>query len=299
MRPRLLRAAAADQSAAARRPAARRAVLLLARRVAEPGAGVRRARRRAVAARRAPPVRPRCSASPPGRSSRWRGGGRHRLAGLPARAGAPAELRHPALQRPARGARAGRGVPARRRAGPVRVDRGDLGAQHVRAGVGEQGFPGVAVLALLGATLAIGGANALAARDTYGIGSAALLGAWCGLLANSAFVDTLHWRHLWIVAGLIWAGAMRGGRGASLGPSGKCASIPVERADGRRSRRCRRRSARRRAPAASRPATTSPSSVASLGESRSRRQTTITASAQRATSWPSTGPSSGGPSTTT
>ena len=33
---------------------------------------------------------------------------------------------------------------------------------------------------------------------------AALLAAWCGLLANSAFIDTLHWRHLWIVAGLIY-----------------------------------------------------------------------------------------------
>ena len=42
-------------------------------------------------------------------------------------------------------------------------------------------------------------------RDTYGIGSAALLAAWCGLLANSVFIDTLHWRHLWLVAGLIWA----------------------------------------------------------------------------------------------
>jgi hypothetical protein len=45
--------------------------------------------------------------------------------------------------------------------------------------------------------------------DTYGISAAALLAAWCGLVANSFFVDTLHWRHLWLVAGLIWAGAMR------------------------------------------------------------------------------------------
>jgi len=37
------------------------------------------------------------------------------------------------------------------------------------------------------------------------IGSTALLAAWCGILANSVFVDTLHWRHLWLVAGLIWA----------------------------------------------------------------------------------------------
>ena len=38
-----------------------------------------------------------------------------------------------------------------------------------------------------------------------GIGSTALLAAWAGILANSVFVDTLHWRHLWLVAGLIWA----------------------------------------------------------------------------------------------
>ena len=36
-----------------------------------------------------------------------------------------------------------------------------------------------------------------------------MLGAWCGLLVNSLVIDTLHWRHLWIVAALIWAGSMR------------------------------------------------------------------------------------------
>ena len=76
--------------------------------------------------------------------------------------------------------------------------------------IGEEGILGaVTLLAFLGATFLMAARNAVAGRDTYGIGSAALLGAWCGLLANSAFVDTLHWRHLWIVAGLIWAGAMR------------------------------------------------------------------------------------------
>jgi hypothetical protein len=39
--------------------------------------------------------------------------------------------------------------------------------------------------------------------------AAALLGAWCGLLVNGAFVDTLHWRHLWLVAALIWVAAFR------------------------------------------------------------------------------------------
>jgi O-antigen ligase len=76
--------------------------------------------------------------------------------------------------------------------------------------LGEQGFPGLLVLlALLVFTLAAGLRNAILGRGTYGIGSVALLGAWCGLLVNSFVVDTLHWRHLWIVAALIWAGAMR------------------------------------------------------------------------------------------
>ncbi len=79
--------------------------------------------------------------------------------------------------------------------------------------VGEQGFLGVLVLvALLGFTLGAAVRNAARGRDTHGIGSAALVAAWCGLLANSAFIDTLHWRHLWLVAGLIWAGTMLGTR---------------------------------------------------------------------------------------
>jgi O-antigen ligase len=80
---------------------------------------------------------------------------------------------------------------------------------YVRA-LAEQGVLGLAtILALIVATLVFAGRNAVIGHDTYGIGSAALLGAWCGLVANSAFVDTLHWRHLWLVAALIWAGTMR------------------------------------------------------------------------------------------
>jgi O-antigen ligase len=78
---------------------------------------------------------------------------------------------------------------------------------YVRA-LSEQGLLGLlTLLALLLVTLSLALANAVAGRDTYGVGSAALLGAWCGLLANSFFVDTLHWRHLWLVAALIWAGS--------------------------------------------------------------------------------------------
>jgi hypothetical protein len=76
--------------------------------------------------------------------------------------------------------------------------------------VGEQGLPGLlALLVVLTSTLVVAVRNALAGRETYGIGSAALLGAWCGILANSLVVDTLHWRHVWIVAALIWAGWAR------------------------------------------------------------------------------------------
>ena len=88
--------------------------------------------------------------------------------------------------------------------------------------MGEQGLPGLlALLAILVSTLIVAARNALAGRDTYGIGSAALLGAWCGLLVNSLVVDTIHWRHLWIVAAFIWAGWARktarpGAKGVSI-----------------------------------------------------------------------------------
>jgi O-antigen ligase len=83
---------------------------------------------------------------------------------------------------------------------------------YVRA-LAEQGLFGLlTLLALLLVTLAFAARNAAAGRDTFGIGSAALLAAWCGLMANSLFVDTLHWRHLWLVAALIWAGSTLSGR---------------------------------------------------------------------------------------
>jgi O-antigen ligase len=74
----------------------------------------------------------------------------------------------------------------------------------------EQGLAGfVVILALMLATLGWAGRNAILGRDTYGIGSSALLGAWFGILLNGFFVDTLHWRHLWALAALIWAGSAR------------------------------------------------------------------------------------------
>jgi O-antigen ligase len=79
---------------------------------------------------------------------------------------------------------------------------------YVRA-FAEEGVAGLVLLGgLLLATLVVALRNVVLGRGTAGISSTALLAAWCGLLANSVFVDTLHWRHLWILAGLIWAGSM-------------------------------------------------------------------------------------------
>jgi hypothetical protein len=93
--------------------------------------------------------------------------------------------------------------------GPGQFERvSDLSAHstYVRA-LAEEGIAGgLLVFGLMLLTLGFAARNVAFGVDTYGIGSAGLLAAWCGLLANSFFVDTLHWRHLWVVAALIWAG---------------------------------------------------------------------------------------------
>jgi O-antigen ligase len=96
--------------------------------------------------------------------------------------------------------------------GPGQFERfSETGAHslYVRA-LAENGVLGAAsIIAVMFATLVLAARNAINGRSTFGVGSAALLGAWVGILANSAFVDTLHWRHLWVVAALIWVGAAR------------------------------------------------------------------------------------------
>lgn len=91
----------------------------------------------------------------------------------------------------------------------------------------EQGPLGLLLLAALWlGTLGLAARNAFRGRDTFGIGSAALLAAWCGMLVNSAVIDTLHWRHLWLVAALIWAGAARGAPSAGVfAPAASSGSI--------------------------------------------------------------------------
>jgi O-antigen ligase len=96
--------------------------------------------------------------------------------------------------------------------GPGQFERNAQIAAHsmyARA-LAEEGLPGlVTLLVLMLGTFYWAARNAVLGRDTYGIGSAALLGAWTGVLLNGFFVDTLHWRHLWLVAALIWAGSAR------------------------------------------------------------------------------------------
>jgi hypothetical protein len=71
----------------------------------------------------------------------------------------------------------------------------------------EQGLLGLVLIVLvLGSTLFFALTLARHDRSVHGVGSAALAGSWLGLIANSVFVDTLHWRHLWVVAALIFSG---------------------------------------------------------------------------------------------
>ena len=72
----------------------------------------------------------------------------------------------------------------------------------------EQGILGAVLFTIvLAGTVAAGIGWAARDGELHGIGSAAMLGSLLGLLANCPFVDTLHWRHLWIVMARIWAGS--------------------------------------------------------------------------------------------
>ena len=102
--------------------------------------------------------------------------------------------------------------------GPGQVENGlDIATHSMYArSAYEQGVLGlVLVSTLMVATLAF--AWGLVRRDgeVNGVGSAALLGSWLGLLASGFFIDTLHWRHLWVVAAMIWVGAASRGMRAS------------------------------------------------------------------------------------
>lgn len=77
---------------------------------------------------------------------------------------------------------------------------------YLRA-LAENGLLGLALL--LAGSLSIWWASlktALRAKGLEAVTAATwLCGAWGGLLVEGCFIDTLHWRHLWIIAGLILA----------------------------------------------------------------------------------------------
>ncbi len=94
--------------------------------------------------------------------------------------------------------------------GPGQTERGLEIATHSIYGRSayEQGVLGLVLIStLMIATLAFAWGLARRDVDVNGVGSAALLGSWLGLVASGFFIDTLHWRHLWVVAALIWVGA--------------------------------------------------------------------------------------------
>jgi hypothetical protein len=94
--------------------------------------------------------------------------------------------------------------------GPGQTEQGLALATHSIYGRSayEQGVLGLVLIStLMIATLAFAWGLARRDVDVNGVGSAALLGSWLGLVASGFFIDTLHWRHLWFVAALIWVGA--------------------------------------------------------------------------------------------
>jgi O-antigen ligase len=146
---------------------------------------------------------------------------------------------------------------------------------YVRA-LAEQGVAGLVVfMAFVVATLVAAVSNAIAGRETYGIGSAALLGAYVGVLVSSFAVDTLHWRHFWIVVGLIWAGWARRRLPQTV------VGMRSERAEGMRYRYPPPREPNATRPVVGRSSARrmSPSSSAFAGEMRSTSHATRSASA--------------------
>jgi O-Antigen ligase len=108
--------------------------------------------------------------------------------------------------------------------GPAQFDlHAPLGAHSLYIRLfAEQGPAGFLVLLLFVAlTLAVAGDNVLRGRDTFGIGSAVLLAALVGLLVTSLVVDTFHWRHLWIIAALVWVGWARRSSAVGAWSSGR------------------------------------------------------------------------------
>lgn len=92
----------------------------------------------------------------------------------------------------------------------------------------EQGFLGLSMLVLvLLSTLICAVRLARHTVEVNGVGTGALLGIWLGQVVNSFFIDTLHWRHLWVWAALIWCSYMLMERQSS-----EDANAPLSRSSG-------------------------------------------------------------------
>lgn len=94
--------------------------------------------------------------------------------------------------------------------GPGEADtRLEISTHNVFARVAyEQGLLGVTLLLVLLVSTAFAALGLVVRNETvHGVGSAALLASWLGVVPNSFFIDTLHWRHLWVLAALIWFGS--------------------------------------------------------------------------------------------
>ena len=137
-------------------------------------------------------------------------------------------LRHRALRRAGAGLELAEQQPDRHRPRAVRAGRADLRAQHLRPRARRGGRCSASCCSprcCSGRCCWPCATSSLGQQHVRASASPALLAAWCGMLANSFFVDTLHWRHLWILAGLIWAGALL--------PAGATLRRPRARARGR------------------------------------------------------------------
>jgi hypothetical protein len=70
----------------------------------------------------------------------------------------------------------------------------------------EHGVPGLAALSLFILILLIGTCFRALQEITrpYGLSAKVVAACMAGLALNSAVIDTIHWRHFWLVLALAW-----------------------------------------------------------------------------------------------
>jgi hypothetical protein len=89
---------------------------------------------------------------------------------------------------------------------PIGVGPGNFGGAHqlfVKT-LAEQGWLGFAALLTLLFTLTARGLRTVFSK-VHGLSSAAVLAGLAGTLTNSFVIDTIHWRHFYLLLGLAWA----------------------------------------------------------------------------------------------